>query len=289
MTGNRRTIFRSAPSTIVHLADLRRHVCKLLVIGIVACSSVVDPLPSEAVPMPAPQAYALWWRLTEHCSGAARDFDAIKWYVVPGATTIRINGREYHGYAWPKSGRIVLAEQVLLKGAFVRHEMLHALAGSGHSREYFLERCGGVVVCGGDCATEVGPEINPPASASEIDAEDLDVAIRIDPANPSIRNDSGWIALTVSATNIRSDPVWVRLHPVAPEEPASATFGVIIDCISGCGQRSSYEFVTAHRLGFGAGQSRRLVFDYNLSLGEYTVRGLFNSDTTAATRFETRP
>lgn len=261
----------------------------LLVIGVAACRSVIDPLPSQALPIRAPQAYALWWSLTEACSGVTRDFDAIEWYVVPGAKTIRVNGREYHGYAWPESGRIVVAEQVLLEGPFVRHEMLHVLTGHGHSREYFLERCGGVVACGGDCAAEVGPETDPPANASEIDGEDLDVAIRIDPVSPSIQAHNGWIALTVSATNKSSDPVWVRLHPVAPEETASATFGVIIECVSECGLRSSYEFITGHRIGFGAGQSRRLVFDYNLSLGQYSARGFFNRDTTTATRFDVKP
>jgi hypothetical protein len=269
--------------------DLVRPLGMLLVIGVVACRSVVDPLPSEAVPMPAPQAYALWWSLTEACSGVTRDFDAIEWYVVPEAEMISVNGREYHGYAWPESGRIVLAERAILKGALVRHEMLHALAGPGHERKYFLERCGGVVACGGDCSAAVGAEIDPPASASEIDAEDLDVAIRIDLANAPPQGDSGWVALTVSATNTDSNPAWVLLHPVAPGEPASATFGVIIDCISGCGHALSYEFVTGHRIGFGANQSRRLVFDYDLPLGGYFVRGFFNSDTTAAMRFDMRP
>lgn len=240
--------------------------------------------------MRPPQAYALWWKLTEACSGVVRDFDAIKWYVVPGASAIEVGGRSYHGYVWPRSGRIVLAEQVVLQGAFVRHEMLHALTGDGHSRQYFLERCGGVVVCGGECVADAGDDVDPPSQATEVTANDLDVTLSIDPANPSIHTDSGWVAFTVSATNVRSNPVWARLQPVAPGSPASATFGVIISCVPGCAQaRWSYEYAIEPRIGFQAGQTRRLMFDWNLSPGGYLVRGFFNSDTTESTRFSVAP
>lgn len=51
---------------------------------------------------------------------------------------------------WYSEGnRIVMVQQEATWNIGVRHEMLHALLHVGtHPREYFLERCRGVVYCG---------------------------------------------------------------------------------------------------------------------------------------------
>mgnify|MGYP000751781381 CR=1 FL=1 len=254
-----------------------------IIAAALACGDPVEPpLPTNAVRMLAPRAYTLWWRLTETCSRIAGDLESINWYVVPGAADITVNGRAYQGYSWPRTNTIVLAGQAVLKGPLVRHEMLHALAGREHRREYFIDRCDGVVACTDDCAIEAGAPAPPPSDASEIPATALDVMIRIDPAQPSITADSGWIALIVEATNTHPFPIWARLTPVNEGTAAFSTFGYTVDCITACAGGTEYEFVYQDRIGFGSGQTRRQVFDRRLDPGTYQIRGFFNSDTTTS-------
>lgn len=246
-----------------------------------ACNGPNEPFPAQALAISAPRPYRLWWEVTERCSELRGDFTSIRWYVVPNAAAINVSGRTYQGYWWSSSNRIVLAEQVLLKAQLVRHEMLHALAGSAHPREYFVDRCGGVVTCERDCAAEVGNDTPPSHDALQVSASALDVTVRIDPAAPSAKVDSGWVVITVSVRNPHPYPVWARLAPVATGETAAATFGFIVDCDAGCPGASEYAFVEADRLGFAGGQTRQLAFDHQLHPGAYFVKGFFNVDTTA--------
>jgi hypothetical protein len=74
---------------------------------------------------------------------------------------------------------------------------------------------------------------------------------------------------------------------VAPGDPASATFGFVLQCTSGqCGGDDEYRFVWADKVGFAAGQTRRYVFDRHLAPGTYSLRGFFNVDTISATTFQ---
>ena len=57
---------------------------------------------------------------------------------------------------WYSDGnRIVLVKQAVTWNIGVRHEMLHALLRVGtHPREYFLDRCRGVVYCGDNVCSD---------------------------------------------------------------------------------------------------------------------------------------
>ena len=106
-----------------------------------------------------PSIYRQWWTLTERCAGRQASFDDVSWYVVPNAETLPgtngLNGLSY-------GDRIVLAgaNDGTAAGDLVRHEMLHAILGSGvagHPRDMFVGRCAGVVVCVAECLTDGGP------------------------------------------------------------------------------------------------------------------------------------
>src|SRR5688572_6639568 len=106
------------------------------VIGLAACRSLVDPdLPADARQFAPPAVYARWWAMTEACSGLSGDLSSVSWFVVPGVTTVSLNGIEVDGYWSLGSNRIVIAEAGMLAGGKVRHEMLHALLQRrGHPR-----------------------------------------------------------------------------------------------------------------------------------------------------------
>jgi hypothetical protein len=141
-------------------------VRRFLSLALLAVASACDvptapfPFPEQAVQFqPASLSlaatYAEWWAEVEKCAGQDGDFDSIAWYTVPSSgNVLLIDGREYSG-AWYRAGnRIVLAENTLLWGAGVRHEMLHALLRDGsHSPHFFRDACADVVNCFGNaCA-----------------------------------------------------------------------------------------------------------------------------------------
>lgn len=259
---------------------------------LVTCTFATEPrFPPDAVPLAPMQPYALWWRLTESCSGRTGDLAAVRWYYVPGADTIRVGGQYYHGFWYGDGNRIVLAEKMVLAGSLVRHEMLHALTRKPrHDRGDFVDACGGIVACAVECASEAGAPAVPDANAPEMPLAELTVALRVDTAGTSIGSNGGWIGLEVSARNPRSTGAWALLTPIEGS-PFSATFGYVVECIAACTgpSGSQYEFVEASRFGFTANAVRRRLFDRQLSPGVYSIRGTFNVDTTTAVTVTVTP
>lgn len=255
-------------------------------LGTTGCDGITEPkLPAGAVPMQAPLVYGLWWGMTEACSGISGDLSSVRWYALPEAA-FEVNGGTYQSYWWTTGNRIVVAGPSKMAGPLIRHEMLHALTGSKHSREYFVDKCGGIVACGGQCLAEAGEPSAPPGDATAITPTDLHVTVDVTPAQAAFNSDSGWVAITVSATNTRAYPVWVHLLPVAPGSFYSETFGYEIQCESACGGRSEYTYIAADRIGFNPGQTRRYSFDLHISPDLFLVRGNFNSDTTSEKSLE---
>ena len=264
----------------------------LLVALLGACDVPTGPaLPVGAVQLVPPAPYAMWWQLTEQCSGLEASFTSVRWYVVPGAAEIVVDGRSYQGYWWPNGNRIVLAEHAALNGPLVRHEMLHAITGRGdHSRNQYMSRCGGIVSCSGECETEVGPRPEPGVDAPELQPADLQVAVRVVPTDLAWSADSGWFTVTVTATNPLAEAVWVRLDGHEPGYPVAPTFGYIISSRDDPeGADGGYEWTDESRWAFGAGETRRLMFDFSFPAGDYDVRGFFNNDTTTVTALSIRP
>lgn len=254
----------------------------LLVGGLAAlsgCDLPTEPFPSGAVPFEPPQAYATWWQLTSACSGITGDFDAVRWYVVPGAETIPVRGREYHG-AWYRDGnRIVLAERAQQSGPLVRHEMLHALIDrGGHPREYYRSRCGGIVVCHGECERETGDEPSP-VNAESGTPTDLEVGLEVVDGGPQ-SSTPGWVGVMITVRNPDSRARRVRLSELSQSAKAAPTFGYELDRVGGGPRGGLHEFVLDTVVTFEAGETRRRLFDLWLPSREWVVRGFFNSERT---------
>ena len=124
---------------------------------LLGCGDAVAPLPADAAAMIPPAQYALWWTLTETCSGLTGDMSTVKWYTVP---TTKSLGTDVNGVYYTSSRRIVLLADSASSPFLVRHEMLHAfIAQPGHPAKYFQDRCAGVVDCNGSCITDPSAKI----------------------------------------------------------------------------------------------------------------------------------
>ena len=258
-----------------------------------SCRSIAEPgFPSDAIPMRPPRPYAFWWQLTESCSARTAAFDNVRWYVVPNAAAIDVQGQRYGGYWFSKNNSIAMAGKKVLDAQLVRHEMLHALVGALHARDDFLIACGGIVACDQACLTDVGGPSVPDSAAPAIPLSTLNINVHVVPSSPSVSGDSGWVAITVSARNPLETGAWATLSPVPGNTAYAVTFGYdIVSCRPACapGSRGEYEFLKGSRFGFMRQSTRRLTFDVRLDTGTYAIRGIFNADTTAAVMLSVAP
>jgi hypothetical protein len=270
----------------------------VLLIALAACTTPTEPsFPDGAIRLETQPQFGLWWRMTQACSGLGGDLGAVDWYVQPEVETLRIPGDEdgqFGGYWWAIGNRVLLTEKAVTDGWLVRHEMLHALVGrAGHSRELFVDRCGGIVTCTGDCQREAGSASTPDVDAVEIDATELDVALSVVPSSAfGIHENGGWFAYVVSATNPRPEAVWVRVRRPQQDARGAATFGFVEGPTVW-----SYAYTTEPRIAFGPRETKRYTYDrttltgsgYAYKAGAHTVRGFFNSDTTPPALFTILP
>jgi hypothetical protein len=281
-----------------HSRGQLRHRVAALLIALGACTSPTEPtFPDDVVALEMQPQFVLWWRMTEACSGRRGDLHAVRWYVQPHVETLHIPGErngQYGAYWWSIGNRILLTERAVTDGWLVRHEMLHALIGqAGHPRGDFIDRCGGIVTCTGECQRDAGAGAQPATDAVEIDATELDVTVSVVPS-PSfgIHENGGWFAYVVTATNPRSEPVWVRVRRPGPDARGAATFGFVEGPAVW-----SYAYTTDDRIAFGPQQTKRYTYDrgaitgtgYAYKAGAHAVRGFFNTDTTPPVSFTILP
>ena len=255
----------------------------------VACRDLTAPLPRGATPLQAQPPYAFWWQMTESCSGRTGDFSTIRWFVVPGADSFEVSGKHYNGY-WYGNNSIVIASRHVLDGQLVRHEMLHALTGGPHSRQ-FLDACGGVVACQDECLTEAGGLPVLDSTTVELPVSSLRTELQMEPADPSLSTDGGWVALSVMVHTPQDADVRALLTAIPGDPSFSATFGYdIASCHPTCTSvKGTYSFMPATLYDFTLGATRRYVFDVQLPPGTYSARGVFNVDSTAAATFSVGP
>jgi hypothetical protein len=238
-------------------------------------------VPSTAVPLAAPARFALWWRLTQACSGITGDYASVSWYVVPNTTTLTFQGKQVDAYWIGNPDRIVLADAHRNDGPIVRHEMLHALRHrDGHPRDAFLSACGGVVACNGDCAAETGGYATPPVSALELQPRDVGPRVDVFAPLPAEVDSGGAVAVMITVTNPRTEPVWVRLTRRESGDLQYPTFGIVADYDDPARVAAlAVDWSQADRFPLGAGESRRWVWESVVGRGRYGVVGYFNADS----------
>jgi hypothetical protein len=204
--------------------------------------------------------------MVENCAKRRAPFDAVRWYVMPGAHSFSYGQMRVAGL-WTRSGNtITVGEFAQMNGQLVRHEMLHAvLQGGAHPRAQYLGSCAGVVTCGENCMKEAGPPLVPGAGTPLVSPATLAVDLEVNPDVPSGQRDDGWFTITVTATNRLDSPVMVDL-PSSADGEARRTFAFDIS-----GALTAYRR-TVRDPGSGvtyfvAGETKRYVFDLQLAGG----------------------
>ena len=260
-----------------------------------ACQAPTGPtLPAAARPIATPSAYALWWQVTEACSGLSGDLSAVRFYVVPGVNTIADGADQSLGMWYSSGNRIVIAGAHQFDARVVRHEMLHALigpaAGEGHPNEYFVQRCGGVVDCQNVCLTDGPPPPAPDMLAAVLEPKQIQLDLQLLPAAPAASLYGGWLAVTVLATNPLDQPVWVTIPRSSPGVPDGETFAYALQ-----GSVAGFDYTFADFVYFTPRQTRRYTFDVPVgegalaANGAYSLSGLFATAQTAPRSFVVGP
>ncbi len=249
----------------------------------VSCDNLVDPeLPPSAVQFTPLPAYAVWWEMTEACSGRSSSLDAVQWYQVPDNVALEIDGKEVSAYWSAASNRIVVSSSVVRDGQVVRHEMLHALLRSkGHSRSEFLERCGGLVACTTQCIEDAGPSPAIAPFVPRVSPASMEVTTVVDPRPPRTSVNGGYFSVTVRVRNVAPNPVFVLLPT-----PANVGSPVSFSCrLAGIGGESSDVLALDNSAAtFAAGETKVHVFDFfigdgarigQIFTGRYVLRGAY--------------
>jgi hypothetical protein len=259
----------------------------LLLLSLAACESPTG-LPPGAERFTPPAVYRQWWTLTEACSGLHGSFDAVRWYVLPNASTLELDDGTVVNAAWEARGnRIILAEEWdgRYAGDLVRHEMLHALLQAGsHAREAFIGRCGGVVVCTTGC--DAGPAAAPAPDPTAIPADptrlEIGVEVTTTPASPPASE--RYVMMVVTARNPSTTSLQVSLAPSGDAgAPGSFSYNLENKTI---GEQVRYDMRAdaPEVTRFAAGETKRFIFDfwvrdgptrYDLAPGSWTFRGAY--------------
>jgi hypothetical protein len=233
-----------------------------------ACDLTGPGLPAGAEPFVPPAVYQQWWQLTEQCSGSSGSYADLTWYRVPGVDAIPLgNGTSVNARWDPVENRIILAGDTEFAGDLVRHEMLHALLGTGgHPRNAFIARCGGIVVCTQECITEAGAAPQPDPAAQFVAPSALEIGVQVTPAAPSSSVNGGNFMMVVTARNTSASPVIALLPPSGDAGP-SGSFGFQIIGASGSsffGERAEVPEVTR----FAPFETKPFIFDFHIGQGE---------------------
>ena len=258
----------------------------LVVVALLPLTLACDPptapeVPGSAVRFDAPARYALWWRVTQACSGRTGDLGAVTWYYMRNTRTLSWQGQRVDAYWIGDPDRVVIADSMRNDGPTIRHEMLHVLLQrNGHPRDAYLESCGGVVACNGACALEAGLYGSPAANALELPARTMDTRVDVFAPLPSEVSDSGAAAVMITIDNPRPEPIWVGLSVRESGDLQYPTFGAVADFDDPTKvAKLAVEWWQSSRFPLGAGERRRWVWDVSLPPGRYGILGYFNADT----------
>lgn len=265
----------------------------LLALGGLACGALVDlaapAIHHNGILMLPHAEYALWWNMTEQCSGRRGSFEAIHWYIEPDAYLLA--DRDALGEESSLTDRIVLAGHSVDNGYVVRHEMLHALISEhGHPAEYFQQKCGGVLACPESCAGHDDARSASDSAAPLISADDLELTSSLYPAVPSTQLNGGWFALTVEVRNPHPFTVRVRLDPSHAGQRTAVTFGYQESFCNGDRGLNLPRYESADTILFMApNEVRRAVFDIVKLPVCYRYQPFFNDQMGSVVQLEATP
>lgn len=249
--------------------------CFVIACGVFSCAWPTE-LPAGAQATAPPAIYARWWAAVENCSGHSGDFNAIRWYRVPGSG-FRQAGQDLDGM-YSRAGRyIALSEEHVDDGGMVRHEMLHALLNvTGHPRDEFLGACKDVVVCQWQCVVD-GGQWHAPAPFTPVSVDSLVISSTV-ALQPAEADGQRWVALTVSVVNPFSTAVF------AIPDGAWMAWGVQNGVVSAslAAQDSANLYLDAHQTRTWRYEMR--VADstglYTISTGPHDIDGGFGQHWT---------
>jgi hypothetical protein len=228
-----------------------------------SCTAVFEPeFPPNAVLVTPPPQYRVWWEVVESCSGHTRSFDAVRWYRVPLGAGLTVDGKSAGGAWFADENSIAIGDGWRTNGSLVRHEILHAILGTGsHPDEYFRGACGDVVLCGRDCREDV---LLP--NAIPLAVQQLNVDATLFPRFPSLERDDGKAAVVVRVRNPYSVNAFVNAQHFAQ---ATCPFGFALTSVSDPRRQDEecrplrYNVADA-RVYFRPGEIRHLLFNLDL-------------------------
>ena len=252
---------------------MRFRMCVIVVCSLVvtACEGVFEPLfPPAAVAFTPPPRYRIWWDVVESCSGRKASYDAVGWFRVPGYH-LAVKGEPAAGVWFASSNRIAVADGWRHEGSLVRHEMLHAILGTGsHPREYFQGACADEVICGRDCVKSTALK-----NAIQVSVDALEVDAALYPLALSLGGYDGKATVVVIVRNPMNANAFV---PAQRFSEASCAVGFSIASVSDPGRVESDCRYLAYnmsdtRVYFRPGEARKLLF--NIDLRRPTAGGPF--------------
>jgi len=106
----------------------------LTLLAIAGCDPIIGPeytLPPDAVPMEPGESYALWYAQAEACAGVDGDFDAVRWFEVPGERWWDPLRQQYAIATWRRPHDIYITTANLDDEYVVKHEVIHDLLRGG--------------------------------------------------------------------------------------------------------------------------------------------------------------
>lgn len=99
----------------------------LLALTLAACDNGFM-VPEDTRRMDPPSVYRLWHAQTVACVAIQRDFDRIRWYVVPGGNwRYSKHNQDLAAGVWIEPDKIYIAEESLTTEWIIKHELIHYL------------------------------------------------------------------------------------------------------------------------------------------------------------------
>lgn len=248
-----------------------------------ACQDFIgSEFPRSAVAFSPPAHFRLWWKVVEACSGRRASFDAVEWYKVSVFDGLTLRGDHAAGVWFANGNRIVISDAWIGQGSLVRHEMLHAILGSGaHNPDIFGGTCTDEVVCGRDCGDQT-----PLPGAVEIPVGLLEVKADFYPVAPSISEHGRRAVVVVHVRNPTIDNVFVSAGRFS-EAQCAVGFRIAAAgrdrVVQGC-RYLGYNPADA-RVYLKRGENRRLLFEVDLGISRYGSPSIGAEDVTISAIF----